>query len=326
MFKDYYNILGLTQNASQDDIRRAYRIASKKWHPDMNPNIDTTNIMQDINEAYFILSDTTRRARYDKEFILYKRYLVVITGDDNEHSSKKNQYYNIQDNQVKQDVEEARANVSTKYQKTNTQRNTSNTHKMWPYFVCFLAAILLFSTLIVWKSMMNKDSLIINQDKTINENVVMTDTSRDEQQSRELSSIIPDGYVDLGLSVYWKNKNEWNNEDSAGFYDYTTAKKKFNKHLPTKAQLDELAEKCTWVWTGSGCQVEGPNGNSIFMPASGFRDVDGNVLGKGIYGLYWSSTPHGSDFAWYLNLHSSYICTDNYSRRFGHSVRLVREK
>ena len=68
MFKDYYQILGIPFTASTQEIKDAYRKMSLKWHPDKNPNIDVTEIMQDINEAYKILYDEFSRARYDKEY------------------------------------------------------------------------------------------------------------------------------------------------------------------------------------------------------------------------------------------------------------------
>ena len=76
MLKDYYSILGISFNASDDEIKRAYRALSKRWHPDVNPGLDTTAIMQDINEAYFILRDSAMRVRYDAEYVkkLIERY------------------------------------------------------------------------------------------------------------------------------------------------------------------------------------------------------------------------------------------------------------
>ena len=68
MLKDYYSILGISFNASEDEIKRAYRAMSRKWHPDTNPGIDTTAIMQDINEAYYVLKDPLTKARYDAEY------------------------------------------------------------------------------------------------------------------------------------------------------------------------------------------------------------------------------------------------------------------
>lgn len=69
MLKDYYSILGISFNASDDEIKRANRALSKRWHPDVNPGLDTTAIMQDINEAYFILRDSAMRVKYDAEYV-----------------------------------------------------------------------------------------------------------------------------------------------------------------------------------------------------------------------------------------------------------------
>ena len=69
MLKDYYSILGISFNASDEEIKRAYRALSKRWHPDVNPRLDTTAIMQDINEAYYILKDSAMRVRYDAEYV-----------------------------------------------------------------------------------------------------------------------------------------------------------------------------------------------------------------------------------------------------------------
>ena len=62
MFKDYYQILGIPLTSSRQDIKNAYRQLSLKWHPDKNPGIDVTEIMQDINEAYKILYDEENRS------------------------------------------------------------------------------------------------------------------------------------------------------------------------------------------------------------------------------------------------------------------------
>ena len=69
MLKDYYSILGISFNASDEEIKRAYRALSKRWHPDVNPGLDTTAIIQDINEAYYILRDSAIRVKYDAEYV-----------------------------------------------------------------------------------------------------------------------------------------------------------------------------------------------------------------------------------------------------------------
>lgn len=129
------------------------------------------------------------------------------------------------------------------------------------------------------------------------------------------------GLVDLGLpsGTLWKDKNE-----EGDFYTYKQALDKFGDRLPAKNQLEELRDKCRWKWTISGYKVTGPSGQSIFLPAAGERDCKGNVHYVGSNGRYWSSTPSGSEEAWYL---SFYSVVGMYSRNrcYGHSVRLVQD-
>ena len=64
---DYYKILGVDKNASQDDIRKAYRKLARKHHPDLNPNDKEAHIkFQQINEANEVLSDPEKRKKYDE--------------------------------------------------------------------------------------------------------------------------------------------------------------------------------------------------------------------------------------------------------------------
>lgn len=65
--RDYYEVLGLDKSASQDQIKRAYRKLAKKYHPDMNPgDAEAEAKFKEANEAYEVLSDEQKKARYDQ--------------------------------------------------------------------------------------------------------------------------------------------------------------------------------------------------------------------------------------------------------------------
>lgn len=64
--KDYYDILGVSKDASEDEIKHAYRRLSKKWHPDINKAPNAEQKFKEINEAYETLSDPQKRANYDQ--------------------------------------------------------------------------------------------------------------------------------------------------------------------------------------------------------------------------------------------------------------------
>ncbi|MBQ6726550.1 MAG: hypothetical protein IJQ89_08245, partial [Bacteroidales bacterium] len=99
----------------------------------------------------------------------------------------------------------------------------------------------------------------------------------------------------------------------------------FGNKLPTKEQFMELRNSCDWTWTGMGYKVVGSNGNSIVLPAAGYRNCDGDVGSVGSLGSYWSSTPYGSEDAWSLYFYSGAVgMSDNY-RCNGLSVRLVQD-
>jgi len=65
--KDYYSILGVPRNATQEEIKEAYKRLAKKYHPDRNPGDKTAEEkFKEINEAYQVLSDPQKRAQYDR--------------------------------------------------------------------------------------------------------------------------------------------------------------------------------------------------------------------------------------------------------------------
>lgn len=149
----------------------------------------------------------------------------------------------------------------------------------------------------------------------------------------ESGKIWEHGYVDLGLSVRWATCNigadkpeeygdyfawgEVNNKSTYtisnsktyrknpnydisgnGTYDAATAKWGSVWRLPTLAEMEELINNCTWTWTKVngvyGRVGVGPNGNSIFFPATGYREGSAAHY-REEYGYYWTSTPVYND-------------------------------
>ena len=64
-YKDYYEILGVKRDATESEIKSAYRKLARKFHPDVNKTKEAESKFKDINEAYEVLGDKAKRQRYD---------------------------------------------------------------------------------------------------------------------------------------------------------------------------------------------------------------------------------------------------------------------
>lgn len=67
--KDYYSILRVSRSADVETIKRSYRLLVQKYHPDINPDPKVAELIQEINEAYDVLSDSLKKKEYDFRFI-----------------------------------------------------------------------------------------------------------------------------------------------------------------------------------------------------------------------------------------------------------------
>src|SRR5512143_3606666 len=64
--RDYYEVLGLSRSATPDDVKKAYRQAALKFHPDRNKESGAEARFKEAAEAYAVLSDAEKRGRYDR--------------------------------------------------------------------------------------------------------------------------------------------------------------------------------------------------------------------------------------------------------------------
>jgi len=86
--RDHYTILGLSSAATREEIRRAYRVLARRYHPDVNPGHKTAERFREISTAYEVLSDPEKRKQYDSERDLDETFASAF---DRAHQAYRNQ-------------------------------------------------------------------------------------------------------------------------------------------------------------------------------------------------------------------------------------------
>lgn len=127
MQKDYYKILGVNKNASDDEIRKAYRQMSHRFHPDKQCNNSNTSKFIEANEAYSVLKDKTTKQKYDR---MMESNEVPVN-----YVSQTESSYNFRDHSIEVDIfNEIDQYFSAFFQRhfrdffTETPKQTSSNH------------------------------------------------------------------------------------------------------------------------------------------------------------------------------------------------------
>ncbi len=158
-FIDYYKVLEVPFNCSQEEIKRGFKTQAIKWHPDKNIGSDTTKRMQLINEANLILSDIEARKRYNIEYLRFR--VLISDNKENNHKSNKEQQnksskteynYEYQDEILKDWISKAKEQAIEYAKQTIKEiRELSYTgikeggKEMGRYLIAFILISLLFS-------------------------------------------------------------------------------------------------------------------------------------------------------------------------------------
>ena len=97
MSRDYYDVLGVTRDAGDEEIKRAFRRKAKQYHPDANPDDPAAEArFKEVNAAYEVLSDEDKRAAYNRFGANWEQYQAV-NGGNPFHSGGSASYSDVSD-------------------------------------------------------------------------------------------------------------------------------------------------------------------------------------------------------------------------------------
>lgn len=264
MFIDYYEVLHVSQDASFEEIKAAYRKESIKWHPDKNPNINTTLQMQRVNEAYAILKDFEKRQRYDLEYNLFKQRKQARSSSQTsqpQNASSKTEPndsswtydYEIRDEKVKEDINNAREyakKLVDEFMSSLKQSAKDAVKGAWAEMKPYLITILIMTGL----------GLLISFFIAIGNNASYNSCNQHVSAVKldaEEKLIIPDTWRTYNVGNQYEISVPPTIELKRSYHEYTQHQKKLN--LPTNDEIvifqqDGLSQK-TEAALGKYCRV-----------------------------------------------------------------------